>query len=46
MGRDGPLRNPKRLCERKLKTRFGTIKIKRMGYSSRHVGSLFPKEGP
>jgi len=45
IGSDGHLRNHKRLCERKIKTLFGTIKIKRIGYSSRKAGSLFPKDG-
>ena len=45
IGSDGYIRNHKRLCVRALKTLFGTIKIKRMGYSSRNVGSLFPKDG-
>lgn len=45
IGSDGYLRNHKRIGERKLKTLFGTIKIKRMGYSSRHVDSLYPTDG-
>jgi hypothetical protein len=45
IGSDGCLRNHKRLCDRSLKTLFGTIKIKRMGYSSRNAPSLFPKDG-
>jgi hypothetical protein len=45
IGSDGYFRNHKRLSERKLKTLFGTIKIERVGYSSRNVGSLFPKDG-
>lgn len=45
IGHDEKVRNHKRVSERPLKTLFGTIKIKRLGYSSRHLGSLFPKDG-
>jgi len=43
IGSDGYLRNHKRLCDRYLKNTIGTITIKRLGYSSRNVGSLFPE---
>lgn len=45
IGSDGDIRNHKRLCERKLKTLFCTITIKRMGYSSRNGPSYVSKRG-
>lgn len=44
-GSDGMVRTHKRIRKRQIKTLFGTINIKRMGYSSRGNNSLFPKDG-
>jgi hypothetical protein len=43
-GSDGIVRTHKRIRERQIKTLFGTINIKRIGYSSRGRNSLFPKD--
>lgn len=43
-GSDGIVRTHKLLSERQIKTLCGTIKIKRIGYSSRGKNSLFPKD--
>jgi len=44
-GSDGIIRSHKRVSERQIKTLFGILKIKRIGYSKRGVSSLFPKDG-
>jgi hypothetical protein len=44
-GSDGIVRTHKRIRKRQIKTLFGTINIKRIGYSSRGNNSLFPKDG-
>lgn len=43
-GSDGIVRTHKRIRERQITTLFGTINIKRIGYSSRGRNSLFPKD--
>lgn len=45
VGADGIRRSHKRIGIRKLKTLFGEIKIRRVGYSARKVSSLFPLDG-
>lgn len=44
-GSDGIVRTHKRIRDRYIKTLFGTIKVERIGYSSRGENSLFPKDG-
>lgn len=44
-GSDGIKRRHKRIREREIKTLFGPIKVKRIGYSNRSENSLFPKDG-
>jgi len=45
VGSDGVVRNHKRIREREIKTLFGYIKIKRVGYGAHGKDSLFPKDG-
>lgn len=42
IGADGIKRTHKRIRPRKMKSQFGEIEIKRVGYSSRNVSSIFP----
>jgi len=44
VGSDGIERTHKRISERQIKTLFGTINIKRIGYSTRGNNGLFPKD--
>ena len=44
-GSDGIVRTHKRIRNREIKTLFGPIKIKRIGYGCRGENSLFPKDG-
>lgn len=43
-GSDGIVRTHKRIRERQIKTLFGTINIKRIGYSNPGKNSLFPQD--
>ena len=44
-GADGTVRSHRRQgCERSLETVFGTVKVKRLGYSARGTASLFPMD--
>lgn len=43
-GSDGIVRTHKRIRERQITTLFGTINLKRIGYSSRGRNSVFPKD--
>ncbi|QTA86160.1 ISKra4 family transposase [Desulfonema magnum] len=45
VGSDGVVRSHKRIREREIKTLFGAVRIRRMGYSVRGADSLFPKDG-
>lgn len=45
IGSDGIVRNHKRIREREIKTLFGAVKIRRIGYSVPGADSLFPKDG-
>ena len=42
IGADGILRTHKRIRIRIVKTIFGEIEVKRLGYSAKHISSLFP----
>ena len=42
LGSDGVRRTHKRIGTRKIKTLFGQIEIRRVGYSCRNIPSLFP----
>jgi hypothetical protein len=44
VGSDGIERTHKRISERQIKTLFGTINIKRIGYSNRGNHGLFPTD--
>ncbi len=44
VGSDGIARTHKRMRDRTIKTLFGTLHIKRIGYSTRGHSSLFPKD--
>lgn len=44
IGSDGIERTHKRITERKIKTLFGIINIKRISYSNRGNSCLFPKD--
>lgn len=44
-GSDGTIRTHRRIGKRQIKSIFGTIELKRMGYGKETVESLFPKDG-
>lgn len=44
-GADEVIRTHRRIGERQIKSIFGSIELKRLGYGKRAVESLFPKDG-